>query len=202
MPKNNLDLSICVLAHPSREEWFPYLKSKLGKNIQFQIDWESEGNWPNARKAWARYDPAKKFHLVIQDDAIICNNFYQRLAPHLEHDYKAMSLYWGNDKTMNRPSRCIERGFYVYKVVWGVAIMLRTDIIDSMLEWTGNREWPERYGNKCDDTRISTYIYKSRYKCYYPFPSLVDHRVEENTSLTDEIKSPKRHALKFIDNIK
>jgi ubiquinone/menaquinone biosynthesis C-methylase UbiE len=204
MSKKEPTLSVAMMGHPSREKWFPYLREKLGPNAKFIIDHDSEGVWPNARKAWAAFDPEADYHLVIQDDAIVCENFYERVQDILKKGHKAYCLYWGNVPKGQRSAAeaGLKRGYVVKKTpLWGVAVILSTDIIQGMLDWTGQHNWPSNWGTLADDTRICKYLKRKNCNIYYPLPSLVDHRVEENPTLTDR-KKPERHALYFIDTYK
>ena len=74
---DRIKLSISVMAHPSREKYFGYLKERLG-DIPFAIDTESKGVWENCKRAWKLYDPMADFHLVVQDDAIVCDDFLEK----------------------------------------------------------------------------------------------------------------------------
>src|SRR5690606_1475387 len=78
-------LSVSVMAHPKRAQYFDYLKQKLG-DVPFLIDHNSEGIWFNAKRAWLAFDPEAEYHAVIQDDMIIGKNFYENAEKYLTED--------------------------------------------------------------------------------------------------------------------
>jgi hypothetical protein len=187
-------LSVAVMAHPSREKFFSYLKENLG-DIPFSIDYENKGPWENAKKAWAMFDPNAEYHTVIQDDAIICKDFYNKAEKVLKYPNLAYSFYYGY---RGNTKRVFEKGLKDGGILknglsWGVAICLPTKLIPEMIEWCD-----KSLRIKNDDTRISYFLKWKGIKVYYPIPSLVDHRTGEISLVGDAGKG--RRAWLFIDN--
>lgn len=194
-------LSISVMAHPSREKFFPYLKERLG-DVPFSIDHNSEGVWSNARKAWAMFDPEAQFHVVVQDDAIVCDDFQARAEEaiynafragvHNEHGF-AVSFYFGNRGTLRGVAKeGMERGYCTMgRTPWAVAICLPTSLIPEMLRECEEMAMPQ------DDVRIGKFIRSRSMRVYFPLPSLVSHRTGESSLVGDEGKG--REAAYFID---
>ena len=156
-------LSISVMAHPSREAFFPYLRERLGEDVPFAIDEKSEGVWPNARRAWALHDPDAIYHVVIQDDAIVCDNFKERAFDaicrgfnHMEGRPFAVNFYFGRRGNLTEQSKkALERGWCSRQSpTWGVAIALPVDHIKPMLEYAEGFDSPQ------DDYRIGMYLKK------------------------------------------
>lgn len=199
-PKNFL--SISVMAHESRQEFFPYLAERLG-NPPFSIDkaWpENIGLWANCRRAWMMHDPEAVYHVVIQDDAIVCDNFKERAFDAIysairkaETSRVALSLYYGRRGNRLREAQlALERGYIMRQALnWGVAIVLPVDEIDRMI-----RVCDGLATTKQDDARIGHYLHTEKIPVYYPMPSLIDHR--SGKSLVGD-PGENRHAYKFID---
>lgn len=195
-------LSVSVMAHPSREKFFPYLKECLG-DVPFSIDTESEGVWPNAKKAWSMFDPEAAYHVVIQDDAIVCEDFLNHAeeaivkAGDVVKDYlPPISFYFGNRGTLKGIARDGMADGYCFmpRTPWAVAICLPTALIPEMLAFTENLAVPQ------DDVRIGKFIQSKGMKVYFPLPSLIDHRTGEESLVGDE--GSKRQAFAFINNRK
>lgn len=189
-----MKISISVMAHPSREKYFNYLKEKLG-DVPFSIDggW---GIWENCKRAWLMFDPNADYHLVIQDDAIIGKNFFKNIRKEIEnHSDHAFSFYFGNRKRFEDIAKKAEKngGISMGWVSWGVAICVPTNQIKKMLEYCD--KLPERY-KKHDDTMIAKYLESIKMPVWYPMPSLVDHRLEK--SLVESDLNGGRKAYKFI----
>ena len=73
-----IKLSISVMAHPSRAQFFPYLCEKLRLSIKnFSID-QKNNLLENSKASWMLYDPECTHHVVIQDDSIVCDNFREK----------------------------------------------------------------------------------------------------------------------------
>lgn len=196
-------LSISVMAHPSRERFFPYLKERLG-DVPFSIDHDSEGVWPNARRAWSMFDPEAQFHVVIQDDAIVCDNFLERAEEAIYDGFRkgihaasdagfAVSFYFGNRSGLHGQAKeGMERGYTTMRrTPWAVAICLPTNLIPEMLEFCEGLAMPQ------DDARIGTFIKSKEMKVYFPLPSLISHRTGEESLVGDPGKG--RQAAFFID---
>lgn len=195
-------LSISVMAHPSREKFFPYLREKLG-DVPFSIDHDSEGVWPNCRKSWLAHDPNAIFHVVIQDDAIICENFRERAEEAIYDAFKrmkaggefALNFYFGRRGNLTEMSKAaLEKGWTTrVRPTWGVAICLPVHHIMPMIEHA------DKSNHRADDYRIGMYLTEKGIRTYFPLPSLVDHRSgDETTSLVGD-QGVNRVAYKFID---
>lgn len=198
-------LSISVMAHPSREKFFPYLKEKLG-DVPFSIDHNSTGVWPNARRAWAMFDPEALFHVVVQDDAIVCDRFRERAEEAIYNAFRAgisdvengfaVSFYFGNRGTLRGIAQAgLERGYCTMnRTPWAVAICLPTAIIPAMLKEA------EEYAEPQDDARIGKFVRSRGMRVYFPIPSLIDHRTAaEGTPSIVGDSGQGRRAYKFID---
>jgi hypothetical protein len=75
---NPVKLSISVMAHPSREQYFPYLSDKLGIPVSdFCID-QKNCLLENSKASWMKHDPDASFHCVVQDDSVLCDNFREK----------------------------------------------------------------------------------------------------------------------------
>jgi hypothetical protein len=199
MPKK--PLSISVMAHPSREEYFPYLRERLG-NPPFSIDYESKGLWSNCRKTWLLHDPGALFHVVIQDDAIVCDNFRLRAEKVIEDASRivgnkpfAISFYHGNKKDFaDEAQLALTRGYTIRsRPGWGVAICLPTAVIPDLVRECDTFDEPQ------DDERITRFLLNHKMEVYFPMPSLIDHRTTKETPSLVGDHGEDRCAFAFID---
>jgi mannosyltransferase OCH1-like enzyme len=198
--KKPIKLSISVMAHPSRSEFFPYLKERLG-DVPFSID-KKNNLLENSKAAWRMYDKEADFHVVVQDDCIVCDNFKERAEKFisemeekriLEHRRpQGYNFFLKNADDGSRIS--VSGNFFVDNVTRaGLSICLPVKLIKPMLEEFDKQK------SRHDDDRISGFMKKHDYKIVFPFPSLIDHRIELK-SLAGNIVGLK--AVKFIDNEK
>lgn len=195
------------MGYEGRSEFFPYLKEKLG-DVPFLIDplKGAEGHlgvWGNCRRAWLAHDPKADYHVVIQDDAIVCKDFKKRAEEfitkhHKDGENRVFNFYFGNKRALrDQAVEGMKKGFTIKnRPSWGVAICMPTKLIKDMIEKCDD------YHNSQDDVRIGKYIVLRGLNIYYPLPSLIDHRVaDEAESLVGD---PGRHrqAWFYIDDKK
>jgi hypothetical protein len=141
-------------------------------------------------------DKTKDYHLVIQDDAIICDDFYKHLEREIKaHPGKAYCLYLGKRKRLVNRMKEWERNKGVERqhLSWAVALCLPTKIINGMIEYADQIKGLANH----DDSRIGRYLKRIGLRIWHPIPSLVDHRWQEISLIEKSIKP--RKAYKFID---
>jgi hypothetical protein len=148
--------SICILHHPKRRQFIPYLLYKLG-DIKIFTD-SGQGYFNNCIEAWNSYDRDALWHLIIEDDALICKDFYNELDKILRDENIVYNLFYENDK-----------------VFGGVAVCIPTKYIDGLLDYSQNG-----YNRKVFyypfDSLIKKYCELNNIKTSFVVPSLVDHR--------------------------
>jgi len=187
------------MAHPSREKFIPYLRGKLG-DVPVSMDSEGKGIIWDCKNSWSMFNPACEFHTVIQDDAIVCENFKERAETILTNESKihkniAFNWYYGRRVALREEAEIGLKKRYIFsnRPRWGVAICIPTRLIPEMLEFF------DKLNNKQDDERISRFLNHKKMNVYFPMPSLIDHRTEEE-SLVGNALSGGRKAYKFIDD--
>lgn len=207
----DVTLSISVMAHPQRASFFQGLRDKLG-DVPFSID-QNNNLIENCKAAWRLHDPGADFHVVIQDDAIVCNNFKERAIKFITARESERIAYGNPVQGYNffirqefppDKMREFEKQGCLYdgRNRGGVAICLPVNQIESMLEFF------DTIDNRHDDERISQWIVKNKFRMCFPIPSLIDHN-DHNPSIAGNKPSVAgnrpnfiRQAWKFIDNEK
>jgi len=176
---DTIKLSISVMAHPSRAQFFPYLQEKLNLPLsKFSID-QNNNLIANSRAAWMMHDPDADFHCVVQDDAVVADNFREKAAAFIvkqeekrraeRRPVQGYNFFLKQDR--RKSPIWPQDGVYVDKVTrGGVAICLPTAHILPML-----REY-DLQRSKHDDDRISEYVKRNGIKMLFPVPSLIGHR--------------------------
>ena len=184
-------LSIAVMMHPSREQYRGYLIERLGP-VPFEVD-DGGGIWPTMRRAWLAYDPQAEFHCVVQDDAIVCDRFRERLEALLQAPVP-YGLYWGNRVALRGLARAGAAAGYVDHVLhWSVAVCLPVAIIPAFIEYADANP-----PTGVNDDRLKRFLRSRHLTVRYPIPSLVDHRDEEHSVINDR-PATGRVAYWYID---
>lgn len=194
------------MCHEKRAEWFPYLEEKLG-NVPFLVDKggpgdpENLGVWGNCKRSWLAFDPEAEWHFVLQDDSIICQDFYEHLNAVLdtigEQDF-IVSLYAGG-RYRNKIANAIRRKcphIIENMILNENALGMRTKHIQEMVDYCDSRD-------AVSDRYIQSYGRRRGLLVYSPIPSLIDHRPEPSLyrelykkAYPDSVRS----AVWFADN--
>lgn len=178
-----MKVSVAVMAHPSRADMVDELTAALDRPAEVVWD-EKSDRWDTGRRAWLTYDPGADYHLVIQDDAIVCRDVVAGLEEALERTPEMghpVSLYVGRVKPYaaaiteiveqadDETASWLEMG----DINWGVAIALPTYRIDAAIAWGDDNI----RRNVNYDRNLSRHFVGLGLTCYYTWPSLVDHRL-------------------------
>lgn len=194
-------VSAAVMAHSTREPFVQELTGCLDADAP--VVWDRRGDrWDTGRRSLLAYDPAATHHLVIQDDAIVCQDlvaavtraaavagehpiglYTGKVRPYkgrVAEDYTAAARAGATWLEMNGPW-------------WGVGIVIPTAHIRELIRWADRRRDIANY-----DRRIARWYATQGTACWYTVPSLVDHRpVKQNPSLVAG-RTGNRRAHSFI----
>lgn len=196
-------ISVAVMAHRKREGFVAELVEAL--DCDPVVVWDRHNDRrETGRRALLSYDPDATHHLVIQDDAIPCEDLVAGLTQAIAHTGEhPIGLYFGATAP-NRVTNTLiaaaatSDGAAWIKMpgpVWGVGIVLPTHHIEEMVAYTDERRALKNY-----DTPIwRWYENKRGLDCMYTWPSLVDHRdAGESPSLVPGRTSRGRVAYEFL----
>lgn len=173
------------MSHPDRRTYAQALYGQLSGDpftdieiIQNEKDDGTlhEREWDNGERC-LRWGVGKAdYHVVIQDDAILTDYFYENLVSAIEATpvKSLMSLYTGQSRPFpQRVSAGVEKApegsfLQFWLLLWGVCIVIPSDHIEPMLEFVEGMQ--EQY-----DNRIGIFYQRNMLPIYYTMPSLVDH---------------------------
>jgi hypothetical protein len=152
------------------------------------VHWDDEGPpsgkadrvWRTARGAWDLADPAADWHVLIQDDALACQDLLAGLELALEHvpPDAVVSGYLGTGRTVPIRWEALARAaesagaswVRTQKLMWGVCVVLPVRLIPEMIERA------DRRAGIPDDMRVAGWAERTGREVWYTWPSLVDHR--------------------------
>ena len=188
MSAMNPKISVSIMAHPSRRDNVELLRYRLGGEVP--VAWASNAKpsahppqrWATGKRAWQLHDKDADWHVVIQDDAIVCEDFREAMSRALAHRGNAgvVSAYTGTGRPRQmrvryKLARAEADGSSWWSTTeplyWGVAVALPVSVIPKMVHWCSNSA--RRMYNY--DTRIGEYARLRDWRTWYTVPSLVDH---------------------------
>jgi hypothetical protein len=169
-----MKISISIMAHPKRKGMVDDLL-KIIPNTP--VAWDRKNNiWDTCKRAWQLYNPNADFHLVIQDDAILCKDFLNEINKFPNKD-RVYSLYIGNREKFKKSLEKAKRKGYEFLVKKNIhheiALMFPTKRVKEMLDYCDTFN-PET------DKIINQYVIDKGLKVYIKIPTLIDHRVGES----------------------
>lgn len=178
-------LSASIMAHPARSGEVSELLASLDRPVP--VFWDQEGPpsgnadrvWRTARGAWMLADPEADWHVLIQDDALVCRDFLAGLAKALDHVPPdcVVSAYLGSGRTvpvrwtnLARAAQAAQASWVrSQKLTWGVCIALPVRSIPEMIDRS------DRRAGIPDDMRVAGWAERTGREVWYTWPSLVNH---------------------------
>lgn len=202
--EQNIKISCVIMSHKKRKRKAELLLAKLivYPFIDCQIIWDKKNDtWDTGERAIRSGITSKgEYHVVIQDDAIIADNFYEHLTDAIKYcpTKTLISLYTGTGRPLaKRIKTAVDRAKYCswlrgYMLYWGVGIVIPTEHIEAVLEYANGRD--EQY-----DVRTGIFYLRNRLPIFYTNPSLVDHDDDMKSIMDHGHGEEPRKAHHFVD---
>ncbi len=142
------------------------------------VDFERKGPWLPARKVWSAASGQATHHLLLQDDAWPCHDFWSVLRSVITAAPDQIITLFTIRKTVVDAA---DRGDHFLQVreASGVAVVMPVGIAVSFVEWS-DRMVPLEI--RPDDVRVSLFAEATGRRVVTTVPSIVDHR-DEGVSL-------------------
>lgn len=176
-------ISIAIMAHPKRAIEAKNLFHALQGNFSdVTCVFDTDNNeWATGKDALLAYDPKADWHIVIQDDAIISENFqinvFNALSnPIFKQKKTLVSFYFGKTRPfVKQTQRAVDRAQLINAnwiqtpgLFWGVCIAIPRKDIEKLVAQSNDSQEPY-------DNRIGLFYTKRNRPIYNTYPSLVDH---------------------------
>lgn len=179
-----VSLSAQIMAHPSREAMVDTLLASLDRPVGVTWDRVNDRHDTGVR-ALEAHDPDATHHLVLQDDTLPCRDLLAGIEKALGHVPEGCpaSFYIGRVRPFRKAvekavTHAGEDASWVVMdgIYWGPAICVPTKVLPELTEWF--RGPGKRVTNY--DRRVSRWFEKQALRCWYSWPSLVDHQGDES----------------------
>lgn len=194
-----MTVSVAVMAHPDRAEMVADLLDRLDRPVKVVWD-ERQDRHDTGIRAVEAFDPSCSHHLVIQDDVLPCRDLVAGVERALDHvpDLSPASFYLGRVQPFRRRVQqavnLADDASWITMdgVYWGPAIAFPTASIEPMADWYKSKQ--ARHVTNYD-RRVSRWFEAGHWRCWYSWPSLVEHRGD--ASLVRASKAERR-AHRFL----
>lgn len=141
----------------------------------FIVKEEGRGAWDTAQRAWRSHDVLATHHIVLQDDAMLCKDFYRLACMVIQlRPFVPVSFF----------------------PIGAVAISLPVPMIEHWLQWC---ELYDAQLPRHDDVRLNKWVKSQGLRFTYSKPSLVQHGAfpslldhTENPVATDFVAAPNK----------
>jgi hypothetical protein len=191
-------LSAAIMAHPKRADMVERLQSELDRPVPVVWD-EINDRHDTGIRAVQAADPNATHHLVIQDDVAPCRDLLTSIEAALAHvpDGCPASFYLGRvqpfRQQVTRVTRAAGDASWIVMdgVYWGPAIVVPAASVPDLVAWWSHGG--RRITNY--DRRLSGWFESQNLRCWYSWPSLVEHRGDESLVRTSKAI---RTAHRFI----
>lgn len=180
-----------------RRKYLSYLKERLG-DVPVAMDNGIKGLWKNCKDAWLLHDKDAEWHLVVQDDSIVCDDFRKRAEAILNEigDKDCVVAFYVGDLLKPNIDKAIKNGenhIAHRRIINEVALCMRTKHIKRMVRFCDAKKAK-------NDRHIETYCRMNNVPIHYPIPSLIDHRLDPSVYRAKiEKADAERQAPYFID---
>lgn len=171
-----IKLAVAITLHPAREHRLPKLLADLSPcdDVHVEIDRVGVGPWPQTQKCWRSLPSDASHLLILQDDVVLCRDFYISAVRALRHQRNVPVGFYANHKNIDSAR---EKGVSWAKIsggVWGQAQCLPRAYVKAFLEWE-ERTKPYPDQPNYDDRRLGDFLKERRIPVRCTVPSLVEH---------------------------
>lgn len=173
-----------VMAHPSREAWAYHIANA----VDGVIVWDEIGQaWDTGKRALLDGAEEADQVCVLQDDTILSDNLREVVTEMVQHSGEhPIGLYAGRSQ---QASAALELGadpwYQATGPIWGPGVVIPSIHVVELVK-VGQRFTGPSY-----DQRLWRYFQRVEVLCYYPVPSVVQHRTNHE-SLMNRRKGPRQ----------
>jgi hypothetical protein len=182
MVGSQMKISVAIMTHMDRRQNAKALKAKLDtmwfEEVKLIYD-TGIGEWDTGERAIQYGEGLVDWHIVLQDDAIIDDAFFENVYCALLNvpERSLVSFYLGKVKpysdrvklVFNRAIKVDASWISGSTLLWGVGIAIPTEQIPNVLVHA------RYYPRLLYDRRVGQYYLSKKMKVYYTTVSLVDH---------------------------
>lgn len=156
---------------PERVQWMAELVGQLPDAVVV-ADVQREGLWATARRAW--HAATGTHHLILQDDAHLCDGFVELAHAAIVANPGAAISFFNMPQFVDRQRRDSWIPCEGYAPC--VALAMPTSWIDDFLSWSASHV---KESFEHDDIRMAMWLGERERPCWMTMPSLVEHLGDE-----------------------
>ena len=169
-------------------ELLPRLAGDWG-SVSVIEDHDRVGPWPTARRAWLSAAPDATHHVVVQDDVLPCERFFEHMRAALAAAPDSMVCAYSNNRLAQAPEVATSSWVYIPDNAWGQCLAMPSSRARHYVEWC-DQVVPASYPH--DDGRFHLYACSQGLPVLCTQPSLVDHLGADSSTLGHRGRFPQR----------
>lgn len=156
-------------------------------------DCDREGIWTIAKRGWRTHSAGATHHLLLQDDAILCNNFIEGVKRAIASRPNSPISLFARHSEIEKATARGENWATMYHPT-GLALILPVNLIEEFISWA-DINFAASYQH--DDERFHCWAIHVGNPTRFTVPSLVEHQHFKSTAGNP---STERRAKSFIGN--
>ena len=192
------------MAHPDRKDYVTQLLKDLEFNeyTDIPVVWDKNNDlWDTCNRSWLEHDKYADYHLVLQDDSILCDDFKNYLETNLNEE-AVYCLYAGNRGLVRNwlipfRKKYPQGGIYTdkkFRIYNEIALIFPIKHILPMLEYCNKN-------NATNDKLIQEYCKSVKLPIKYILPTPINHKIGDSIYIPNQ-KNNNRQSIWFNRTIK
>lgn len=183
-PALSIAVQTCRDRLPLAETQQRRILAQLVPGVEFvglAVDANMEGPWASARRAWQM--ATGEHHLVVQEDAVLCQGFVGAAKMLLAlRPGRVLSFYLATgatDLARQRKVHWVE----LRQILTGLAVAMPGELALEFVRWADEREPSEPGWGPHDDSRLQTFYRERGIRVLVPAPCLVQHDLSVRSTM-------------------
>jgi len=178
------NLSVGIVSVPKRYNYAKKLKASLefeGFSPVVAMDIEYRGSWVGHKKAMQTITPEATHHLVLEEDAVICKNFKERVYSVIQARPQHIISLFASREQKNKFEWCRRNGVHWFVNAYGapgVAVIFPRDLLQDHLSWEIICPQDMPY----EDSRLWGWMEARNLLTWNPVPNLIEHGAPMSSS--------------------
>lgn len=181
-----ISLSIGIITYPPRLDQAMELKNGIGGEVLVFNDKDCKGiRWAHLEAWKMMFNTGSDWLCLMQDDAILCNNFREKLVNRIEiaesRGYKFFQLFNFHSASEEQ----WQDGWEVYpgsNMMCDLGNVFKFDLLRKLIVFYSENYNDPRFDERSCDDIIARFLSSNKVKAIATIPNLIDHDIDIKSS--------------------